>query len=54
LQDAQYDLSQAPLAWWLLASGKPKDLTNLTIPEHARYLYEVLGATWKTGHMATR
>jgi hypothetical protein len=54
LQDAQYDLSQAPLAWWLLASSKPKDLTNVTIPEHARYLYEVLGTTWKTGHMATR
>jgi hypothetical protein len=54
LQDAQYDLSQAPLAWWLLASSKPKDLTKVTIPEHARYLYEVLGTTWKTGHMATR
>jgi hypothetical protein len=53
MQDAQYDLSQAPLAWWLLASGKSNDLTDVTLPERARYLYEVLGTTWKTGHMAT-
>jgi hypothetical protein len=29
-------------------------LANVIIPEHARYLYQVLGTTWKTGHMATR
>jgi hypothetical protein len=54
LQDAKYDIYQAPLAWWLLASKKPKDLAEINIPERARYLYEILGTTWRTGQMAVQ
>jgi hypothetical protein len=52
LQDAKYDIYQAPLAWWIVASKKPKDLSEIGIPERARYLYEILGTTWRTGQMA--
>jgi hypothetical protein len=43
LQDAKYDIYQAPLAWWTLASGKGKDLDEIAIPERAKDLYQVLG-----------
>ena len=52
LHDAQYDLSQAPTAWWILASSKPKDLADIAMPERTRYLYQMLGTTWRTGQMA--
>jgi hypothetical protein len=54
LQDAKYDIYQAPLAWWILASKKSKDLSEIDIPERARYLYEILGTTWRTGQMAVQ
>jgi hypothetical protein len=54
LQDAKYDIYQAPLAWWILASKKPKDLSETGMPERARYLYEILGTTWRTGQMAVQ
>ena len=54
LQDAKYDIYQAPVAWWILASKKSKDLSEIAIPERARYLYEILGTTWRTGQMAVQ
>jgi predicted Zn-dependent protease len=46
LRDAGYDVTQAPLAWWLLAPGKAKKLEEIAMPERATYLYKVLGETW--------
>ena len=45
LSDAGYDLHQAPVAWWLLASKKPKDPVDISIPSRAAYLYETIAAT---------
>jgi len=52
LQDAGYDIDQAPLAWWILASNKRKDLADIAMPKATIYLYQALGTSWKTGHMA--
>ena len=46
MHDAGYDITQAPLAWWLLASKKPKDIATTPMPERVAYLYEFLGETW--------
>jgi hypothetical protein len=54
LHDAKYDIYQAPLAWWILASKKSKDLPEIAIPERAKYLYEILGTTWRMGQMAVQ
>lgn len=47
LHDAGYDIQQAPLAWWLLAPKKPKDIHGIDMPERAAYLYSVIGQTWR-------
>lgn len=49
LHDAGYDLTQAPLAFWLLAPKEPKDLAEIPIPQHSLFLYQVLGTTWSSG-----
>jgi hypothetical protein len=46
LQDAGYDITQAPVAWWLLESRKPKPLSSIQPPERATYLYRTLGELW--------
>ena len=46
LNSAGYDIDQAPMAWWLLATGKQKPLTEINLPTRAAYLYSILGATW--------
>ncbi len=46
MRDAGYDLSQAPIAWWLLEPTKPKPLEQIHLPGRAAYLYSVLGTTW--------
>jgi hypothetical protein len=46
LQDAGYDIDQAPVAWWLLASKKPEPVSDISTPERAAYLYRMLGETW--------
>jgi len=46
LHDAQYDIDQAPMAWWLLAPRKPKPFSEIGMPDRAAYLYGVLGETW--------
>ena len=47
LQDAGYDVAQAPMAWWLLAAGRPEPFSNSEVPERAAYLYRILGETWR-------
>lgn len=48
MHDAGYDIHQAPLAWWLLASGKPKPIRDIPLPERAISQYKMLGTTWET------
>jgi len=50
LHDAGYDITQAPLAWWLLAPKQPKPITDTKLPPRAITLYIALGTTW---HPAT-
>jgi hypothetical protein len=51
LHDAQYDLAEAPIAWWLLASEKPRSVAEITIPNRAKYMYEELGVLWRQGQL---
>jgi hypothetical protein len=46
LHDAGYDLAQAPIAWWLLASKTPQEVTNILMPRRAEYLYQFMSQTW--------
>jgi len=46
LQDAGYDINQAPMAWWLLAPKKPKPLWETSMPGDVSYLYGILGEVW--------
>ncbi len=46
LHDAGYDIDQAPIAWWLIASRKPKPLTKIELPDRAAYFYLALGEIW--------
>lgn len=48
LHDAGYDIDQAPVAWWLLASNKPRPLSSIQLPERTVYLYRTLGEVWHT------
>ena len=54
LMDANYDIYQAPLAWWLLAPKLPKNLSEIDTPDRARYLYWTLGTTWRSGNVTHR
>jgi hypothetical protein len=47
LHDAGFDIAQAPMAWWLLASTKPKDIKDIKMPFRASALYGMLGTTWR-------
>lgn len=46
MNDAGYDVTQAPLAWWLLASEKPRPLAEIELPFRTASLYDVLATTW--------
>ena len=46
MHDAGYEVDEAPTAWWLLASGKPKPLSKIIEPERAIYLQSILDAIW--------
>lgn len=46
LSDAGYDIAEAPRAWWLLSSKKPKEIANIPVPERAAYLYGVIAVAW--------
>jgi len=46
LRDAGFDIDQAPLAWWLLASKTSKPISKILMPHRAGYLYRILGESW--------
>jgi hypothetical protein len=46
MRDAGYDIDQAPVAWWLLASKTPKPISEIPLPGRAAYLYKILGECW--------
>lgn len=45
MHDAGYDITQAPLAWWILSSGK-KPITETRPPAPTADLYVTLAALW--------
>jgi len=50
LYDTGYDVDEAPLAWWLLASGKSRPLSEIEIPDRSVYLYRILGEIYHNPH----
>jgi hypothetical protein len=48
LHDAGYDITQAPLAWWLLGPRTPKSIDKIPMPPRAATLYMALGTTWRS------
>ncbi len=46
MHDAGFDMAEAPMAWWLLASGKPKPITEIALPYRAAYLYQEIYTSW--------
>lgn len=46
MNDAGYDIDQAPLAWWLLAPIKPEPITKVSMPDNTAYIYRTLGEVW--------
>jgi hypothetical protein len=53
LNDAGYDIRQAPLAWWRLATLKNEPVKALSMPDRAAYLYKTLGEHWSSGAQET-
>jgi hypothetical protein len=49
MNDAKYDINQAPLGWWLLASKNPKPLKQIELPARAANLYRIIGENWRSG-----
>lgn len=47
LYDAGYDLTQAPEAWWTLATKPGHDPHERSAPDRANNLYQALGTTWR-------
>jgi hypothetical protein len=46
MNDAGYDVNEAPLAWWALADQKSAGLQRVRLPDRSVYLYKILGETW--------
>ena len=53
MHDAGYDITQAPIAWWLLASKKPEPIEKIKMPARAANLYMALGTTWHPAQGST-
>jgi hypothetical protein len=47
MSDAGYTLAEAPKAWWILSSKKPKPMVDVQLPDRVQSLYEALGTTWR-------
>jgi hypothetical protein len=47
LRQAGYDMAEAPKTWWILGSSKEKPLDEIGVPYRAKYLYRMLGTTWR-------
>ena len=45
--DAGFDVRQAPLAWWLLASRTRKPITDIYLPWESATLYQTIGKVWR-------
>ena len=48
MDDAGYDISEAPKAWWRLSTTKIKPLYEISMPGRARYAYHVLSTAWRS------
>lgn len=46
LHDAGYDINQAPITWWLLATDTAQKLASTPLPPRAANLYKSIGSTW--------
>lgn len=46
LHDAGYDIQQAPVAWWTLATKPSKMLSETAPPPRALNLYRTIGVVW--------
>ena len=46
MNDAGFDVHEAPVAWWLLEPRKPEPVTSVSMPNRAAYLYRLLGEVW--------
>jgi len=53
MHDAGYDIDQAPIAWWLLASTEPKPISEIPMPRRTADLYGVLGECWNNPDAST-
>ena len=47
LHDAGYDINQAPIAWWLLATDTAQTQPSAPVPSRAANLYKSIGTTWR-------
>jgi hypothetical protein len=54
LHDAGYDVTQAPVAWWLLVPRKPKPLSSIQPPDRTVYLYRTLSEIWQSPTASSR
>ena len=46
MNDAGFDIYQAPIAWWLLSRKKAAPFQEMPMPRRAAYLYQTLGQNW--------
>ena len=47
MQDAGYDIHEAPRAWWTLADKKHKPLSEVDMPYRTQYAYQILGTAYR-------
>ncbi len=47
MDDAGYDIREAPLAWWRLADWREIPLSEVKLPERTQYAYQVLSTAWR-------
>jgi hypothetical protein len=47
MHDAGYDITQAPEAWWTLATRPGNSSHQHSAPDRANNLYYALGTTWR-------
>jgi hypothetical protein len=47
MHKAGYDIYQAPIAWWLLASKTPRPVADIPVPLQAEEIYKELGILWR-------
>ncbi len=47
MDDAGYDIREAPKAWWRLSTPEQKPLNEITMPGRSYYAYHVLSTAWR-------